>query len=81
MIPVGQDQIDLEILLLQSKQPESGIRIVLKDASSILYSQKTDIFGKVVISHIQFAQYRLQIPMRNIDWLIDIQPELKLKAQ
>ena len=68
---VDQNQVDLEIRLAQSDQPASGVRIVLKDSTAILYSQKTDAFGKLTISHIRPGQYRLQIPAREIDWIID----------
>ena len=81
---VDQNQVDLEIRLAQSDQPASGIRIVLKDSTAILYSQKTDAFGKLTISHIRPGQYRLQIPARKIDWIIDqkifLQPESEPKA-
>ncbi len=81
---VDQNQVDLEIRLAQSDQPASGVRIVLKDDTAILYSQKTDAFGKLTISHIRPGQYRLQIPARKIDWIIDqkifLQPESEPKA-
>lgn len=81
LTPVDQSQVDLEIRLSQSDQPASGVRIVLKDNAAILYSQKTDAFGKLTISHLRSGQYRLQIPVRKIDWVIDIQPESDPKAQ
>lgn len=77
---VDQNQVDLEIRLVQSDQPVSGVRIVLKDNTSILYSQKTDSSGKLSISHIRPGQYRLQIPVRKLDWIIDIQPESEPKT-
>jgi len=81
---VDQNQVDLEIRLAQSDQPASGVRIVLKNNTAILYSQKTDAFGKLTISHIRPGLYRLQIPAREIDWIIDQkifrQPESEPKA-
>ena len=81
LTPFDENQIDLEIRLAQSQQPMSGVRILLKDNLSILCSQKTDVFGKLVIPHIRPGQYRLQIPVRNIDWIINIQSELNSGTQ
>lgn len=75
--PVEGSRVDLEIQLGLPGQPESGVRILLKENGTILHSQKTDDAGKLVIAHIHPGQYRLQIPSRKIDWAIDIQPEEK----
>jgi hypothetical protein len=80
LIPTNMNQIDMEIRLTQTDQVCSGIRVVLKKDNTILHSQKTDAFGILVISHVQPGKYRLQIPAREIDWILDIQPESESKA-
>jgi len=75
LIPADLNQIDLEIRVAQSDLPTSGVRVLFKKNNAIVHSQKTDAFGSLVISHVQPGQYRLQIPARQIDWMIDIQPD------